>query len=339
MAKHLTLIDAVKGYLLHCKATCSHRTIEWYRQKLAHFCTVLHQEYEIVYLKDVTVMHMRLFVGYMQDTKANSNNPHKPTRDDTTIRDITVKGYVQCIKGFFAWCCREELLKKNPGVLLDNPKVSRYVIPTLTQEQITSLLSVCDTRTAIGFRDYTIILLLLDTGVRVSEMCTLTLDRVSLAVLNDAFVTVMGKGRKEREVGISPDVAQCLWKYIHVYRHPKHADNPSLFMNVCGASFTPAGVEEMLRAVAKRAQLTALRVSPHVFRHTFARMFLEHGGDVYKLSVLLGHSSVVVTEHYLKDFSSRNARKGHATYSPVANMQVHRAQRGFRKGAPGILNE
>jgi integrase/recombinase XerD len=189
----------------------------------------------------------------------------------------------------------------------------------------------------IGFRDYTIILLLLDTGIRVSEMCSLTLDRVYLEVLNEAFIKVMGKGRKEREVGLSPEVAQHLWKYIHAYRHPKDASNQSLFINSFGKPLTIFGIEQMLQEVAKRAKVTGVRVSPHTFRHTFARMYLENGGDVYRLSLLLGHSSVVVTENYLKDFYSRNARQGQSKHSPVANLEVGKLKRGFRKSPADIL--
>jgi len=273
----------------------------------------------------------------MQETKSGENHPHKPLHEDVNIRDVTVKGYFQAIKGFFNWCEREELIKKNPTKNLDNPKVSRYVIKTFANEQIKAMLEACDTCTMIGFRDYTIILLLLDSGIRVSELCGLTLDRVYLEVLNEAFIKVMGKGRKEREVGLSSEVAQHLWKYIHAYRHPKDGSNQTLFINLFGASLTIFGIEQMLEEVAKRAKITGVRVSPHTFRHTFARMFLENGGDVYKLSLLLGHSSVVVTENYLKDFYSRNARQGQSKHSPVASLEVGKMKRGFRKSPTDIL--
>ena len=328
----MKLTDAVKGYLLSRKSRCNENTIEWYRQKLAHFCLVLQQEFEVTTLNKVTVTHLRLFVEYMKTTKACENNPYKPTQEGE-IRDVTVKGYVQVIKGFFNWCTREELVKKNPAINLDNPKVERYVIKTFSHEQIKAMLGVCDTRSPIGFRDYTIILLLLDTGIRVSEMCGLTLDRVYLAVMDQAFIKVMGKGRKEREVGIGSEVAQHLWKYIHVHRQPKSEADQTLFINVFGEALTLHGVEQMLQEVEKRAGITGVRVSPHTFRHTFARMFLENGGDVYKLSLLLGHSSVMVTENYLKDFESRIARQDQVKHSPVASLNLSKHKGRFQKKA------
>jgi site-specific recombinase XerD len=337
MAKPVKLVDAVNGYLLSRKSKCVDKTIEWYRQKLAYFCMVAEQEWNIVTLRDITVTHLRLFVEHVKATEADANNPHKPTRTGVLVRDVTVKGYVQVIKGFFNWCEREELIKKNPAAKLDNPKVGRYVIKTFTQDQIRALLGSCDTATAVGYRDYTIMLLLLDTGIRAAELCGLTLDNVYLAVMDEAFIKVMGKGRKEREIGLSPEVARCLWKYIHVYRKSEKGGDKTLFINRFGEPLTPNGVAQLVAEAAKRAKVTGVRVSPHTFRHTFSRMFMENGGDIYKLSLLLGHSSVVVTENYLKDFYSRSARQGQAKHSPVTNMGVGRPLRGFRKGPSDTL--
>lgn len=335
----MKLIDAAKGYLLSRKGSCNEETLRWYRQKLELLCQVLEQEYEVTRLEKVTVTHLRLFIDRVRETNADENNPHKPTREDKKVTDITVKGYVQVVKGFFNWCIKEELIKKNPVVNLENPKVSRYVIKTFTEAQINLMLSACDTKTMIGFRDYTIILLLLDTGIRVAELARLTLDRVHISVTTHAFIKVMGKGRKEREVGISPNVAECLWKYINIYRKPKDERERALFINLFGVPLTLVGVEQMLQEIAKKTNITGVRVSPHTFRHTFSRMFLENGGDVYKLSLLLGHSSVVVTENYLKDFESRNARIGQEAHSPVANLKLSKPKGGFQKKKQNLLGE
>jgi site-specific recombinase XerD len=327
----MKLIDAVKGYLLSRKGTCNEKTMRWYRQKLALLCAVLEEEHNITRLEKVTVVHLRLFIDRVRETNADEINPHKPTREDVKVTDITVKGYVQVVKGFFNWCFKEELIKKNPVLNLENPKVGRYVIKTFTEAHINDMLHTCDTNSMVGFRDYTIMLLLLDTGIRVSELCGLALDRVYISVTSHAFIKVMGKGRKEREVGISTHVAECLWKYINVHRKPKNESERALFINVHGYPLTLVGVEKKLRVVAQQVGITGVRVSPHTFRHTFSRMFLENGGDVYKLSLLLGHSSVTVTENYLKDFESRNARLDQSLHSPVEHLKLKKSRGGFQK--------
>jgi integrase/recombinase XerD len=192
------------------------------------------------------------------------------------------------------------------------------------------MLTACDTQNMLGFRDYTIILLLLDTGIRVAELCSLTLDNIYLDIREEAFIKVTGKGRKEREVGISFDVAQTLWKYVHRFRQPINKNEKRLLISRYGLPLTANGVEQLVRKVAKRAGISGARFSPHTFRHTFSIMFLKNGGNIYKLSLLLGHSSVVVTENYLKDFYSWDARQDQYKHSPVANLDIKKMRSGFK---------
>ncbi len=335
MAKSVKLVDAIKGYLLSRKSKkLSEQTLRWYRQKLAHFTAFLDDEHEVTLLKQVDVNLLREFVEHLRESKAYSDHPSKQSEENGLMADHTVKGYVQVIKGFFNWCVAEELLVKNPAARLENPTVGRYVIKTFSQEHIRSMLELCDTRTMIGYRDYTIILLLLDTGIRVSELCGLTLDTVFIESLDGAFIKVFGKGRKEREVGLSSETAQHLWKYVHVHRQPKSAANHTVFINRYGNALTPSGVDQLLYELEKRTGITGVRVSAHTFRHTFARMFLENGGEIYKLSLLLGHSSVLVTERYLKDFMSRNARQDQSKHSPVVSLNLSKGKKGgFRRSS------
>ncbi|SRR6266487_33591 len=335
MAKSVKLVDAIKGYLLFCRSKkLSDNTIRWYRQKLSHLVTFLCEEHEVTLLKQVDINLLREYVEDLRESKAYEDHPSKHSEENGLMADHTIKGYVQVVKGFFNWCEAEELLAKNPTARLDNPTVGKYVIKTFSEEQIRSMLAFCDERTTIGYRDYTIILLLLDTGIRVSELCGLTLDVVFLENLDGAFVKVFGKGRKEREVGLSFETAQHLWKYVHVYRQPESATNTTLFINRFGNALTPSGIDQLLYELEKKTGITGVRVSAHTFRHTFARMFLENGGEIYKLSLLLGHSSVTVTERYLKDFVSRNARQDQSKHSPVVSLNLTKNKKGgFRKSS------
>lgn len=94
-----------------------------------------------------------------------------------------------------------------------------------------------------------------------------------------------------------------------------------MFLNRYGKPLTDSGIAQAIADIGKRAGLSGVRVSPHTFRHTFARMYLDNGGDVYKLSRPLGHSEIGTTEEYLKNFKSRDARKEHDTYSPVNRLK------------------
>ncbi len=316
----MKLSDAIQGYMLRCQSKgYSHRTLEWYEQKLNYFCSYMENQQHVPDLERVTLLHLRAFTAFVQGSTASkadvSHEGIKPRKNEK-IADLTVKGYVQVVKGFFSWCIKEELLEKNPAARLERPKVARYIIPTFSEEQINSLLAACDLKTDLGYRDYTIMLLLLDTGIRVSELCGLCLDDIGRD-----YIRVFGKGRKEREVGMHPDTAKHIWKYVHKFRHPQDENERRLFINRHGVPLTRSGVAQLLSDIGDRAGVSGVRMSAHTFRHTFARMYLGNGGDVYKLSRLMGHSEVQITETYLKDFQSREARKDHEQFSPVTNLK------------------
>jgi integrase/recombinase XerD len=214
------------------------------------------------------------------------------------------------------------VLARNPAGRLQKPSGEKRLRVGFSDEHLSALFGVCDLETSLGFRDYTLMLLLLDTGIRVEELCKLTLDDV-----REGYLTIWGKGRKEREVGISPTTAKFLWKYANLHRAAENDEVRALFTNICGRRLTSSGVEQIFDKVAEAAGLPDnVAVTPHKLRHTFARTWLERGGDVYSLSRLLGHSTVKITEIYLEDFKSRQARVQHAQFSPLGKLLVR--QRG-----------
>jgi site-specific recombinase XerD len=322
--KKIKLADAVQGYMLRCQSKkLSIRTREWYEQKLTCFCKFAASQLKVTDLASVTLWHLRSFVVAVQEGKAGAITLQ--ARKNERVSDLTVKGYVQVLKGFFNWCLNEELIKSNPAAKLENPKVASYIIPTFDESQIDSLLAACDLKTPLGYRDYTMMLLLLDTGIRLSELCGLRLEDI-----HRNYIRVFGKGDKEREVGVSPDVAQYIWKYVNKYRDADSETERHVFLNRYGKPLTDSGIAQTIADIGKRAGLSGVRVSPHTFRHTYAVMYLDNGGDVYKLSRTLGHSEIGTTEEYLKNFKSRDARKDHDTYSPVSRLKGRGSQRKTR---------
>ena len=168
---------------------------------------------------------------------------------------------------------------------------------------------------------------MLDTGMRRAELCGL-----KVANVHDRYVKVFGKGRKEREIGLHPEVSKLLWKYIYKYRRPKYPDETAVFLNRSGEPLLPEGVMSMLDKIKEKCGLQGVRVSPHTFRHTFAKMYLERGGEVFKLSREMGHSGIQITQTYLNDFKSTEARKDHLDFSPIGDIQLRNSKRrGKRK--------
>ncbi|HEX4207084.1 MAG TPA: site-specific integrase [Ktedonobacteraceae bacterium] len=203
------------------------------------------------------------------------------------------------------------------------------VIDAFSVMQIEQMLNVFDLSTDMGFRDYVIVLLMLDTGIRRSEVAVLRVEDVQ-----ETYITVFGKGRKERQIGIHPQISNLLWKYIHKYRRPLHPGEPALFLSVSsnrsGLPFGRGGMRGLIQRLKEQTGIDEVRLSAHTFRHTFTCMYLDEGGDLFSLSRELGHSRIETTEKYLKSFTSKNARMQHGEHSPINRIKL-RSQRGGKR--------
>lgn len=308
--------DAVQHFLMDAEVKSRTKTtLISYRQRLGVMVQVLETVCKVTELEGVTVFHLRQYVQHLL-TQSIPTGRTRELENGQTFSVTTVRAYVRVLKSFFSWCYQEDLIDSNPTSRLKLPKPPVRVIPAFTQEHLDKMLSTCDPNTETGFRDYVIMLLLLDTGMRISELCTL-----HMLDIHDTYVKVYGKGRREREIGIHPEVGKLVWKYIHKHRHPKDANETRLFIGR-GVPLNQSGLKSVISRIKHESGLDDIKVSAHVFRHTFSKMYLERGGELFKLSRELGHSSVQITEIYLKDFGSTQARKDHTTFSPISGMQL-----------------
>jgi integrase/recombinase XerD len=280
-------------------------------------------------VEQVTVNHLRQCIQFLQAYHVELKASRRPPANGLTLSVSTIRGHIRVWKVFFNWCYQEELIEKNPVIRLSSPKPVERVLPAFTEEQVQMMFMSLDTSTEMGFRDYLILLLLLDTGIRLSEIAGL-----EVANVHDTYIKVMGKGSKEREVGVHPDVSKVLWKYIHKYRHPKDPDEKVLLLGTGKGSGKPlgqGGIKHLMDRLKKATGITGVRLSAHVFRHTFAKMYLKEGGELFKLSRELGHSDVKTTQVYLKDFVSADARKEHSHYSPINRLHLKKSHGRKRK--------
>jgi integrase/recombinase XerD len=279
----------------------------------------------ITELEQVTALYLRQCVQYLLNNRVSEKG--RPPALGDRLSPSAVGSYVRIWKAFFSWCFQEELIEANPAARLKLPKTPKKVTPAFTSEQVERMLAVCDTRTVQGFRDYVILLLLLDTGIRIGEIASLTVDSVNF---QGGYVTVEGKGSKQREVGIHPEMSKLLWKYIQKYRKPANPDERALFLGQRGA-LSDAGVQQVIKRVQKQAGLEDVEMHAHVFRHTHSKVYTDQGGDVLKLSRELGHSSLRTTEVYLRSFGSSDAIKDHNSHSPLAGMHFRKKGKGRHK--------
>jgi site-specific recombinase XerD len=320
----MELDNAVTAYFYSLDLTPSSR-LE-YSQKMRAFVSwltghtcALHPQ-PVVLVDDIDTNHMREFIeslrGITLDTKRTRPN-RRPMGPNT------IHGYARVIKAFMNWAIREELVAEVVTKRFRMPKREQKVIQVFTREQVFLLLGACERRYDSMYRwleerDKAMLYVLLDTGVRRRELINLTLGDITFDK-EDPHILVHGKGRKDREVGLGVAARNQLHRYVYRFR-PK-VESDVVFLTRDRRPIDIKGVDNLIYQLRVRTQLKGVRVSAHTFRHTFAYNYLNSGGDVFKLSRLLGHTSLVVTEGYLRCFNSREARKGKSVLDEMMNSR------------------
>lgn len=163
---------------------------------------------------EISAQELREFILHLQQVRAFEH--HRYTKPQSRgLSGHAVNTYLRAIRAFWSWLVREEIITSNPFSKVKIPKPPRKVIATFSDKQLNALFKTINTSTPAGFRDWTMMLMLLDTGLRASELVGLTMDNVNL---EDGMVKVYGKGNKERVVPIGAKVQRTLWKYLQRHR-------------------------------------------------------------------------------------------------------------------------
>ena len=226
------------------------------------------------------------------------------------LSTYTIRGYAVNVKAFLNWCAKEDLITSTLPRRIPMPRIEQKVIEVFTDEQIGALFKACEKEGDISLevRDRALLSVLIDTGIRANEACGLTLNCVFLSP-NEAYLKVYGKGSKWREVGLGKQARTILHRYITRHRKAERGEK-HVFLNRYGRPLTVSGIDQLLERLNGSARLQGVRVSAHTFRHSYALNYLKNGGDIYRLSRLMGHTSVQVTEGYLRAFKQKDARNG-----------------------------
>jgi len=306
---------------MHCLTTGgrSQKTIDWYSANLKRFSRFLKSHNMSQTVRDIGISEVRRFIHHLQTEVVRwEDNPN--ISDSGRLSPFSIQGYVRTIKAFWSWLLEEGYIQENPIARLKLPRVPHKVIPTFTVEQLQALIRSLDRRTPTGFRNYTIILLLLDTGIRLSELTNLEIENIDFG---QSYLLVSGKGNRERTVPFGIQVRRALWRYARDHRvHPASPREKRLFLSGNGFPLRPRSVQSMIMRTGKRAGITGVRSSPHTLRHTFAKMYLMEGGDIFSLQKILGHSSLEMVKAYL-NLASSDVSQQHRMFSPIDNMAAY----------------
>ena len=211
-------------------------------------------------------------------------------------RPASIARKISSVRNFYRYLTERDLVAENPFEYARVPRIARYHPDYLTVNDIETMLKQPDLEKKNGIRDAAILEVLYGTGMRISELINLKMSAVYGEV---GFITVVGKGNKERLVPFGHYAREAVEKYLVEVREPLRAqcESEHLFLSRNKARFSRVGVWKIIRKYARQAGI-AKKVTPHVFRHSFATHMIDGGADLRTVQELLGHASITTTQIY-----------------------------------------
>jgi site-specific recombinase XerD len=257
-----------------------------------------------------------------RDVKYRDHPLIKPKSGKLSI--YYIHGCGRAVRSFFSWVNEEGCLEDNIMGRLKLPALPKTLPEPLSEEEISRVLAICLDHTVESLRNFAIMMLFLDTGLRLSELVNLRLSKINFAI---GEMTILGKGNKERKVPIGSQTKKALIGYLSKGRpEPENPlDEDTVFLNCDRHPITQTVVEKVFQRVKRAANLPNFH--PHICRHTFAVRYLMNGGDVFSLQKILGHSSLDMTRKYV-NLASGDVKEKHRQFSPMDNLNFRAKTRG-----------
>ena len=212
---------------------------------------------------------------------------------EKSLGNRTVGRHLSALRSFFRFLARESIIKTNPILMLSSPKLDKHLPSFMTEEEVNKLIESAfakDEKDEFGLRDRAILEVFYSSGLRISELVSLSIDDVDHI---SGVVKAFGKGKKERIVPIGDAALGAIKRYLD----KRKKQSSALFLNKNGKRIGARGVRDIVEKYLKGAGI-ARGVSPHTFRHSFATHLLNRGADLRTVQELLGHANLSTTQIY-----------------------------------------
>ena len=316
-SRHVEIDEAITLFLNAKKLEKrSERTIKTYRGDLMRFAKWFKESGREYFDRET----LEAYISYISYDKHKwDDHPTNPT-GEAGLSARSVNNTTRNLKIFFNFLVKERYLSSNPLDAIRYQPLDDNEFQAFSEEQVKALLKAPNRRTYTGYRDYVMMLVLLDTGLRIGEMTSLKVSDIDFQLRQITVRWEIAKTNKTRIVPISDQVAKELHGLID---YCGLETDDYLWLTQFGERYLGDQFAKMLKKYAERAGVTGVRCSPHTFRHTFAIMYLLNGGDPFSLQKILGHSSMDMVMVYLR-LTSRDIQDQHLKYSPVASIQPKR---------------
>ena len=266
--------------MLRVERNLSPRTLEAYQRDLKHYLSFIVDK-DIISLSNISQMHIREYIRSL---------------NEKGLAASSIARIFSSIRSYHKFLSAENFVNENPTLILTSPKAPKKLPHVLMEEEISAIINAVVETFQYAKRDKAIIEMLYSCGLRVSELCALSLNNL---YLNDDMIRIMGKGSKERLLPVGGRAKNFLNDYL-IHCRPgiqKDKGSSSVFLSRNGNPLTRAMINNILRKWSQVAGISK-PVSPHTLRHSFATHLLEGGADLRFVQALLGHSDISTTQIY-----------------------------------------
>lgn len=336
--KKITLTQAIDGFILDKQAASkSDNTIRNYRvtfKKVELWLQTTRPEDSDPAFADLNRQDWVAFMAWLQ-TDYISDCPGIAKREPRALSQKSLLNIHTDLCALYTWATSPgvELVDTHIMHTIERPQADTPLIEEFSREQVQAMLKACKQTRAwtndadvtsarhTADRDQCLILLLLSTGIRASELCDIRYQDVRM---NDRAIVVAGKGRgqgkKQREVRFGKSTARTLWRYLSPRLKTIKPADPIFTVGPDDAP-RPMTRGHLLKIITHIGERAGVAAYPHKFRHTFATHYLRNGGDLLTLQMLLGHTTLEMVQRYAKIVSADCARE-HEKADPVDNWKL-----------------
>jgi len=292
------------------------RTVLDYRQHAEYFARYMQNDEFLI--SEITPERIREYVNYLRKERRAYDGDDTRVKSEKGLSVNTINTRLRTMKTMCIFWYGEGMIYSNPMMGIKMMRDDELEeVPGLTDEEVDKVLNSYDEKQFAEWRDKTLVLLLLDTGMRINEAVNLQVEQIDFKRPSVYVSSQIAKNRKRRDIPLSREVAKRLRLLIEETRQYFGNDVQYLFMTAYGEDFSADTFRRRLNRLKRRLDIP--RLSPHMFRHTFARNYVLNGGDIFTLQQILDHADIKTTRKYVQ-MDDEHVRSQHNKFSPVRRL-------------------
>ncbi|WP_248926749.1 tyrosine-type recombinase/integrase [Paenibacillus hamazuiensis] len=298
------------------------KSILGYRNSYKYFQKWLLQQYPKLSVSEFAADHIRQYILYMQHERPRfTEHPRLRLKYQTDIglaaKTISVR--TNFMKALFTFMYREGHIQTDIGSLVKVVKSKDDTVEAFTKEEMMLLLTAPNKEEYTGFRDYVLMFFLFDTGMRINETLLMKISNIDFIHRIIHIPAEDAKNGKPRSVPFTKKTKELLQQLIEENETMFGKQAESVFLSNYGEPLSQNQAYCRIREHGEQVGLKHKRVSPHIFRHTFSKMYILNGGDLFTLQKILGHSDLSMVRKYVQ-MNPDDLRKQHDTNSPMSQF-------------------